>query len=395
MDHTTAPLGPDDPVVIVGAGQGGLQAAMSLRDHGFTGPLTLVGAERTAPYQRPPLSKSYLAGADDAGALTLRPPSFFQAHRIRLRSGVRAVDIDRVGGKLVLDTAERLPYRHLVLATGARPRALPIPGTDLAGVQPLRTVADADELRRRTSVPARLVIIGGGLIGMEAAATAVLAGHQVTVIEQQPRILSRVLGPDIAAYLDELHRAHGTTILTEHGVLALHGEAGRVREVRLDDGSRLPADIVLVCVGVLPNTRLATFTDLGVADGILVDDRLRTCDPAISAIGDCASFPCGDRRIRLESVHNAVDQARHLGALRTGALDAPFRAVPRFWTHQFQARVQMAGLAAPDDESVVDGDPGSGRFTVRRFRDGRLSAVESVNQPAVHLAARRLLAAAR
>lgn len=347
-----------------------------------------------APYQRPPLSKAYLAGETGRQALTLRPPDFFTGRDITLRSGVRAVGIDRAGGVVTLDTGERLPYRHLVLATGSRPRRLPVPGADLAGVCTLRTVADADALRSGMAAPARLVIIGGGLIGMEAAAIAAGAGHRVTVIEQHPRPMTRVVSAEVAAHLERLHRGHGTTILTGCAVAALHGGAGRVSAVELTDGTRKPADAVLVCIGAEPNSELAEAAGLTVDNGVVVDAGLRTSDPAISALGDCANFPSRDGagRVRLESVQNAVDQARHIAAQLTGGAAAPYRAVPWFWTHQFQARVQMAGLPDMADESLTHGDPASGKFAVYRFRHGRLSSVESVNRPAAQMAARALFA---
>ncbi|OZM71717.1 pyridine nucleotide-disulfide oxidoreductase [Amycolatopsis antarctica] len=385
-------------MVVAGAGQAGFQVALSLRDKGFTGPLTLVGEEHGLPYQRPPLSKAYLAGAAERGAVTLRAQEFFDDRGIELRHGHPAVAIDTGARALRLASGAALEYAHLVLATGSRARVLDLPGTGLDGVLLLRTLADADTLRTRLREPARVVIVGGGFIGLETAAFAAAAGHSVTVVEGLDRVLARAVAPELSEHVAAVHRHHGCAVLLGRGVTAMHGDGeGRVSAVELTGGERIEADVVLVGAGVLPNVELAATAGLPVDDGIVVDERLRTADPRISAIGDCASYPSpyAGCRTRLESVQNAVDQARFLAGSLTGEEHGPYRAVPWFWTHQFDMKIQMAGIGGPGDERVVRGDPAQGRFSVFRFDGDRLVRVESVNRMPDHMAARRLLAGER
>jgi 3-phenylpropionate/trans-cinnamate dioxygenase ferredoxin reductase subunit len=392
---TTTGLAEGSPVVIVGAGQGGVQVAASLREGGFAGPVTVVDTESGLPYQRPPLSKAFLTGDGSRSLIDLRSELFFEENSISLRTGQRVDGIDRAAGKVALGGGEYLDYAHLVLATGAAPRALPVPGADQEGVAVLRTLTDATTLRKLLpGQELRVVIIGGGFIGLEVAAVAAKLGHRVTIVETLPRLMARAVSPELAAHVADIHRSHGTEILLGHGVVALPGEGGRVRAVELDDGTRIDADLVLVGIGAVPNTGLAAQADLEVGDGIVVDDQLRTSDPAVSAIGDCASYPShhAGRRTRLESVQNAVDQARHVAhRLLTGSIE-PYRAVPWFWTTQFELRVQMVGLPQGEDERVIHGDPSTGRFSVLRFHNGRLNTVESVNRPQDHVGGRKLLA---
>ncbi|MDN3295395.1 FAD-dependent oxidoreductase [Streptomyces ficellus] len=383
-------------VVVVGAGQGGLDTAAALRGRGYTGRITLVGDEPVVPYQRPPLSKGFLTGAMTAGELELRPRSFFAAHDIELVSGNRAAKIDREGRTVLLESGTSLPYDRLVLATGARPRTLPVPGAAaLSGVLTLRGLADAERLRERlTGPPRRLVVVGAGFIGLELAATARKLGHEVTVVEAQARALARALTPVMSARLVAEHLDAGVRVLLSREVTALWGDSsGRVEVVELDGGERVPADLVVVGVGVLPNTELAAAAGLQVGDGVIVDAHLRTDDPDIHALGDCARFPSphAGRHVRLESVQNASGQAACVAAAICGEPVA-YTAVPWFWSEQYALRLQIAGLTAGHDETVVVGDPDGGRFSVFCFREGRLTGVESVNRPADHGIARRLLA---
>ncbi|GGN20425.1 pyridine nucleotide-disulfide oxidoreductase [Streptomyces fuscichromogenes] len=380
---------------MVGAGQGGLQVAASLREGGFAGPVTVVDTEPGLPYQRPPLSKAFLTDDGGRSRIELRSAAFFDEHGIGLRTGTGVVAIDRTAGKVALEQGEFLDYGHLVLATGATPRALPVPGADQAGVVVLRTLADATTLRGLLRGPARrVVIVGGGFIGLEVAAVAAKLGHQVTIVEVLPRLMARVASPELAAHVAEVHRDHGTEIVFGRCVVALRGAGGAVRAVELDDGTLLDADVVLVGIGAVPKTDLAVRAGLDVDNGVVVDGRLRTSDPAISAIGDCANYPShhAGRRTRLESVQNAVDQARHVAARIITGSDEPYRAVPWFWTNQFDLRVQMVGIPQDQDERVVHGDQVTGRFSVFRFHDGRLNTVESVNRAPDHVGARKLLA---
>ena len=376
-------------VLVVGAGQSGFQAVASLRDKGFAGRVVLIGDEPGVPYQRPPLSKAYLTGAAGPEQLRLRGEDFFAEKDIELVAG-RVAELDRAGSRVVLEDGTALEYDHLVLATGSRNRALPVPGADLPGVLTLRTRDDADRLRAELEQAGHVVVIGGGFIGLEFASHA---GRAVTVVEAQDRLLNRVATPEISAYFAELHERAGHTVLLGQGVTALHGE-GRVQEVELTDGTRLPADLAVIAVGVVPETALAAAAGLAVANGVVVDAHLRTEDPKIFAIGDCANFPCvqAGTATRLESVQNAVDQARCVAAAIAGVAE-PYASLPWFWTDQSGAKLQIVGILAGADRTVVAGDLAEGKFSVLSFRDGVLIAVESVNRPADHIAARRLFTA--
>ncbi|MFD8498943.1 NAD(P)/FAD-dependent oxidoreductase [Amycolatopsis sp. NPDC059657] len=378
-------------VLVAGAGQSGFQAAASLRDKGFGGRVVLIGDEPGVPYQRPPLSKQYLQGTAGVDALHLRPQDFFNDKDIELVDG-RVAAINRAESTVTLEDGTSLAYDHLVLATGARNRPLPVPGADLEGVLGLRTRDDADSLRTALEQAKDVVVIGGGFIGLEFAAHA---GRPVTVVEAQDRLLARVATPEISAHFATLHEQAGATLILGHGVTALHGD-GKVESVELTDGRRLPADLVVIGVGVLPETTLAEEAGLKVDNGIVVDEHLTTSDPKIFAVGDCANFPCvhAGQPTRLESVQNAVDQARWVAATITGA-PAPYDSVPWFWTDQLGNKLQIAGIGTGADNLLVTGDKDAGKFSILAFRDDVLIAVESVNRPSDHVSARRLLAATR
>jgi len=384
----------NDAVVIIGAGQGGFQLAASLRSGGHTGPIDLVGAEFHLPYHRPPLSKEYLAGSMLADGLQLRGSTFFAEKRIRLHRADPVVAVDRRRSSVRMESGATLRYDHLVFATGARPRNLPVPGMNQRGVLSLRDIGDADKLAGLLGVPRRMVIVGGGFIGLELAAVARAGGHSVTVVEALDRTLARAVSPELSSHLETVHAERGTQLLLGRSVSALHGMSGRVAEVELDDGVRVPADVVVAGIGIVPNVELAAEAGLTVANGIVVDERLLTPDDRVSAIGDCACFPSSharDRIVRLESVQNAVDQARFVAARILGNNQPRYDSVPWFWSHQFDVKIQMAGLPALDDRRMVLGDPGTGRFSVLRFDDGLLTCVETVGNPADHMAARKIL----
>jgi 3-phenylpropionate/trans-cinnamate dioxygenase ferredoxin reductase subunit len=377
-------------VVIVGAGQAGFQVAASLREAGFADPITLLGDEGL-PYQRPPLSKAYLAGKTDAAGLTLRTAAYFEDHRIARRSGVSATAIDRAARQVRLSDGGALAYDHLVLATGARNRALPVSGTDLAGVHQLRSLADADALKAARAAARAIAIVGAGFIGLEFAGLCAGSGIPVTVIEAADRPMARAVSAETAAFFTQAHSRAGIRFAFGAGVAGLEGEAGRVARVRLADGSAVEADLVLVGIGVVPNQDLAEAAGLAVGDGIHADAFLATADPAISAIGDCARVPsrfAEGRPVRIESVQNAVDQGRCLAA-RLAGHPAAYAAVPWFWSDQGPHKLQIAGLTRPDDSSVVRHSESG--LSVFRFRQGRLSGVETVDRPADHMAARRIL----
>ena len=380
-------------VVIVGGGQGGLEAAAALRAGGFDGAVTIVGEEPGLPYERPPLSKGLLSGELSAADVALRPEPFFGEQAIELLAGRRAASIDRDRRRVELDDATSLHYDHLVLATGARNRELDPAGGELDGVLGLRTLADAIELRERLARAQSVVIVGAGFIGLEVASVAAKAGLEVTVIEAQPRPMTRTTTAETAAFFSAAHRRNGVSLRLGRALAAIHGSGGRATHVEDTEGGKHPADVVLLAVGIVPNDELAAAAGLAVAHGVLVDDHLRTADPAISAIGDCARFPSRlwESPVLLESVQNAADQAHAVATRITGA-GAPYAAVPWFWSDQAGVRLQLAGRTADAEQTVLNGDPGGARFSTLCFRAGRLCGVESVGRAGDHVAARRLLA---
>ncbi|MCO5058120.1 MAG: FAD-dependent oxidoreductase [Rhizobiaceae bacterium] len=370
-------------VVIVGAGQGGLQAAVSLRQNGFDGSITLIGAEPRLPYQRPPLSKAYLQEGN-AEALMLRPASFFESKQVSYLSGTRVLEIDRRAGEVRLDGAagdRRLGYDHLILATGARNRRPPIDGIEHAC--DLRTLEHAVRLREALTVPRRIAVIGGGFIGLEFAAVARKLGHEVSVIEAATRLMSRAVSSAMSLYFEGWHRARGVSLHLGRAAAGIDPDG-----VTLDDGTRVGADFVLLATGVRPNSELAEAAGLLTHNGVTVDAQLCSSDPAISALGDCASFPDprSGRTVRLESIQAATDHAR-LIATRIAKGSCPdYAALPWFWSDQGDQKLQIAGYAGLEatEEVVSEG-------LVARFDAAGLVAVESVNNARVHMKARRLL----
>ena len=385
----------DAGVVILGAGQGGFQVATSLREAGFTGCIALVGDEPELPYQRPPLSKAYLAGALAAEGVRLRPHSFYDDHRIELMAGERVTAIERRERRLLFASGAKLGYDHLVLATGARPRRLPVPGIELDGVMYLRTLAEATELRERLAAARDVVLVGAGFIGLEFAAVAAKQGKRVRIIEATDRVMARVVSPAVSRCFAAAHARWGTEFLFRTSISRVIGEQGRVVAVETTAGGVLPTELLVICIGVVPNSELAAASGLATQDGIVVGADLLTADPPISAIGDCARYPSpfAEEPVRLESVQNAVDQARCV-AVGLAGRRTPYQAVPWFWSDQSELRLQIAGLTIGHDRAVVRGDPESGSFSVFCFRNGRVLGIESVNRAPDHIAGRRLLAAA-
>lgn len=393
-------LAPHGSVVIAGAGQAGLQAAMSLRDAGHDGPIALVGDEDALPYQRPPLSKGFLLQHVAPHNLTLRSAAVLASRCISTHLGDPAVSVDPNRGEVVLDSGLRLRFDHLILAAGARPRPLPIPEQPGAanGVLPLRSVRDAETLRRALDDSSEIIVAGGGFIGMEVAAAVRALGRRVTVVEGLGRPMARAVSSEVSRHLMAVHRSHGVRFAMGRRISAVKLDRDTVVGVELDNGQRLAADLVVVGVGVQPNVELAESSGLPVANGVCVDARLLTNDTRISAIGDCAEYPSihAGSRVRLESVQNAVDQARYVAARLTGAGGPRYQAVPWFWTYQYNQKVQIAGLGPADGRVVVNGNEADGSFSVYRFNpDGVLVCVESVNRTAEHVLARRILATAR
>lgn len=382
-----------DRIVIIGAGQAGLQTAVSLREAGHKGSITLVGDEPGLPYQRPPLSKAFLLGKIPTSGLDLRGRDFLSAQNIDLVECDPVLSINRQDQTVHLTSGVALSYDHLVLATGARRRELTIPGATLPGVHYLRTRPDAEMLQEKLAGARQALVIGAGFIGLEFAAVAAGRGLACTVIEAAPTLLARSVSRATADHIHQTHEALGTRFLFSQGIERLEaGADGNVANAWTLTGENITADLVLVGIGVIANDDLATKAGLSTNRGIVVDGTLRTSDPAISAIGDCvvAPHPQAERPLRIESVQNAIDQGRHLARTLTGQTEA-YAALPWFWSDQGSVKLQIAGLTAGHDRTVMRGDPASGRFSVFCYRGERLLGVESINRPADHMAARRFV----
>ena len=380
-------------VVAIGAGQAGAALAARLRSGGHDGPITLIGEEPVLPYQRPPLSKGYLLGEMGADRLTLRSADFYAEHDIALRLGAPVSAIDPKARTVTLGT-ETIRYDELVLTTGSVPRRLPAAiGGDLAGVYTVRTIADVDAERAEFSPGRRLVIVGGGYIGLEAAAVAAKLGLDVTVLEMAPRILQRVAAPETSDYFRALHTAHGVKILESTGLERLLGEAGHVTAARLTDGRELPADFVIAGIGILPATQLAEAAGLVIENGIRTNSHGRTSDPHIWAAGDCASFPWQGGRLRLESVQNAIDQADLVADNILGA-DKDYVPMPWFWSDQYDCKLQIAGLNTGYDRIVTRGPDGAA-VSFWYFKGDRLLAVDAMNDSRAYMVGKRLLETGR
>ncbi|MET3844700.1 3-phenylpropionate/trans-cinnamate dioxygenase ferredoxin reductase subunit [Bradyrhizobium sp. OAE829] len=381
------------PVVIVGAGHAGFQVAASLRQHGFAERIALLNDEGHLPYQRPPLSKAYLKGTGGPDSLMFRPEKFFSDQKIDLISD-RAVSIDRRAHKLLLGSGSFLDYGHLVLATGARNRLLDIPNANLEGVRYLRTLDESEALRHRIGSGQRVVVIGAGFIGLEFAATARGKGLEVDVVELGTRVMARAVTAEISEFFQSSHTAAGIRIHLGVQVTSIESTGSNVTGVSLSDGRHMPADLVVVGVGVLPNVELAAEAGLPVAAGIIVDEHLLTADPDISAVGDCALYasPRFGGSLRLESVQNATDHARCVAARLTGDAKV-YDGLPWFWSDQGPNKLQIAGLTTGYDQVVVRGDRGQGAFSAFCYKSGQLVGIESVNRAGDHMFGRRLLAA--
>jgi 3-phenylpropionate/trans-cinnamate dioxygenase ferredoxin reductase subunit len=386
--------------LIVGAGQAGLQLAVSLRQMGDAAAITLIGEESHAPYQRPPLSKEFLAGTAGPQSLQLRSPAFYADNGIELLRGEGTADVtlSRLGqpgsGTVLTTTGRSIAFDRLALTTGAAARRLTLSGADLDGICYLRGHDDAADLRVRLSRASRVVVVGGGFIGLEAAATARAAGLEVAVVEAGERLMARAVGAVVSDFYLEAHRRRGVRVLLSCGVTGFAGDdGGRVTGVLLDDGTQLPADLVLVGVGVVPRTEVAEWMGLLCEGGIVVDSCARTSEPGVVAAGDCTVRPdpmTGLGRVRLESVQNAISQAQSAAATLLGR-PAEVRAVPWFWSNQGSLRLQIAGLSAGHDMRVVRGTPEDEQFSVLYYRAGRLLAADAVNSPADYMAVRKAL----
>ena len=379
------------PVLIAGAGHAGFQLAASLRQHGYSEPIRLINDEAHLPYQRPPLSKAYLKGAGGADSLMFRPDKFYRDQNIELIAD-RAASIDRGARRLLLASGSSLDYGHLVLATGARNRLLDIPNANLEDVLYLRTLDESEALRLRIASARRVVVIGAGFIGLEFAATARAKGLEVDVVELGARVMARAVTAEISDFFQSRHTAAGIRIHLGVQATSIESDGTHVTGVSLSDGRHVPADLVVVGVGVLPNVELADEAGLPVAAGIIVNEQLLTSDPNVSAIGDCALFASHrfGGSLRLESVQNATDHARCVAARLTGDTKS-YDGQPWFWSDQRDDKLQIAGLTTGYDRVVVRGDPGQGSFSAFCYKSGQLVGVESVNRGSDHVFGRKIL----
>jgi len=383
-------------VIIIGAGQAGGETAQRLRQGGFEGEITLIGEEPAAPYQRPPLSKAYLKGEYDIDRLMLRPASVYAEERIALLTKTRGVWIDRANRKVRVEGGRELPYDALVLATGAKPRKLPLVGADLDGVYLFRTAADVDAVRERFVDGAKLIVIGAGYIGLEVAAVARQCGLEVTVVETAVRPLARVTSPEVAGFFLDEHTRQGVRFVLG-GQPALIKGSDRVTGVALSDGAELPADLVIAGIGVTPDIAIAEQCGLTINNGIVTDRQCRTSDPNIFAIGDCAARPMvhyEGRIVRLESVHNAVEGAKIVAATLTGGKEHTEEA-PWFWSDQYDLKLQIAGLFHGYDHVVFRGVMADRAFAAFYYKGDKLIAVDAVNRPAEYLGAKMLIQTGR
>lgn len=377
-------------LVIVGGGQAAAQVAQSLRQQNYSGAITLVGEEPFPPYQRPPLSKKYLAGELARERLFLRPAAFYAEKAITLVTGTRAEELDLAARRVRLGDGRALTYDRLLLATGSRVRRLEAPGATLSGVHYLRTIADVDAIAAELTPGARVALVGAGYIGLEVASVLRQKGFDVTVLEAAERVLARVVGPEVSAFYARCHADAGVAIHCRTGVRALRGTT-RVEAVEATDGRVFPCDIAIVGVGVLPNVELASAAGLACDNGIVVDEYARTADPNVVAAGDCTSHPLAGRRVRIESVPNAVHQGKVAAATIAGTPSA-YSEVPWFWSDQYDLKIQIVGLSAGYEEVVIRGDPATRSFAAFYLRAGELLAVDAVNSPREFLAAKKLVA---
>lgn len=382
-------------VVIAGAGHAAGELATSLRQNGYAGRVVMVGAEPYLPYQRPPLSKAFLAGEIEAEALYLKPQATYDKANVEFIANTRVDAIDRAGKNVTLSNGQTLHYDKLALAIGGRARKLALSGAELSNIFYLRTIEDVNAIRSNFESGKRLVIVGGGYVGLEVAAVAIKRGLQVTVLESMPRVLARVTAPEVSAFYEQVHRGAGVNLLTGVEVKGFEAgaENGKVGAVVCGDGTRVPADLVIVGVGLIPNTELAEAAGLAVDNGIVVDEFCRTSDPDIYAAGDCTNHPSAyldGRRLRLESVPNALEQARTAAACIAGK-PRPYNAVPWFWSDQYELKLQMVGLSQGYDQVVLRGSPAARSFIAFYLRNGKVIAADAISRSQEFMLARRIV----
>ncbi|GAC1624767.1 MAG: FAD-dependent oxidoreductase [Nevskia sp.] len=380
-------------IVVIGGGQAGSELANELRQQGYAGRVVIVAEEPHLPYKRPPLSKAFLTGTVPVDQLHVRSAAMLERANVEVIAGARVTRIDREAKRIELADGRALTYDKLALTTGGRPRTLSTPGADKPNVHALRTIADAQTLQALLVEGRRLVIVGGGYIGLEVAAMAVKAGVHVTVLESAPRVLVRVTAPEISAFYERVHREAGVDLRTGVHIAAFEGE-GRVTQVLLGDGSRIDTDAVIVGVGLIANTELAAEAGLAVDNGIVVDEFGMTSDPDIAAAGDCANRPSTllGQRVRIESVQNAMEFARCAARSLLGQPKA-YDELPWFWSDQYELKLQMCGLSGGYTDLVLRGSPETRSFAAFYLRDGSLIAADTVSRPQEFMIAKKLVAA--
>ena len=381
-------------IVIVGAGHAAGQAAASLRQEGYEGEVFIIGDEPYIPYQRPPLSKQYLSGEQGIERVYLRPEKFYASRNITLKTGVRVEQIDIVAQTVTTDSDETIPYEKLLIATGSRPRRLNLPGSDLPGIHYLRTISDVDAIRVEMAPGKKMVIVGGGYIGLEVASVGIKQELEVYVLEMEERILQRVTTPEMSTFYHELHSNRGVHVCTSTAVSGFSGD-GRVQAVlcsKENDEQAFPADLVVVGIGIIPNVELARDAGIDCDNGIVVDDRCRTSAANVFAAGDCTNHPNPllNRRLRLESVPNAMEQARVAASSMSGG-DKSYASIPWFWSDQYELKLQMVGFSADGDTQVVRGDKAGNHFAVFYLKNGTLVAADAVNSPREFMVCKQLV----
>ena len=380
-------------VIIVGAGHGGAQCAIALRQNGFTGSIAMIGRESEPPYERPPLSKEYFAREKSFDRLYIRPPAFWGEKDIELHLGIEVIAVDPAKKTLSLSNGSTAQYGQLVWAAGGDPRKLSCAGADLAGVHAVRTREDCDRLMGEIDGGVKnIAVIGGGYIGLEAAAVLTKLGCHVTLLEALPRVLARVAGPELSAFYEAEHRAHGVDLRTGVSVDSLVGE-GRVTGVKLADGSVIAADAVIVGIGIVASVGPLLAAGAAGANGVDIDDFCRTSLPDVYAIGDCAAFACayaGGTVMRVESVQNANDQGTCVAKAICGDAQ-PYKAFPWFWSNQYDLRLQTAGLSLGYDATVLRGDPANRAFSIIYLKAGRMIALDCVNMVKDYVQGRKLV----
>jgi 3-phenylpropionate/trans-cinnamate dioxygenase ferredoxin reductase subunit len=381
-----------DTIVIAGAGHGAGQVVATLKQRKYEGRIVLIGDEPYLPYQRPPLSKKYLAGELAPERLLLKPDSFYDDPQIDVRLNTRIDSIDRDAGTIMTADNEEISYDKLILAVGSRVRKVPAPGSDLPGVHYLRSIADVDAIRADIASRKRLVIVGAGYIGLEVAAVCRQLGLDVTVVEMEDRVMSRVVSPNVSDFFQVEHTNQGVKLLLSNTLAAFEGKR-RVKGIITADEQKIAADFVVVGVGIVPNTELAEAAGLDVDNGIIVDDQCQTADPDIYAIGDCTSHPNSifGQRLRLESVHNAVEQAKTAASNICG-VETHYSQVPWFWSDQYDLKLQIAGLSKGYDQVVLRGDPSSRSFSCLYLKEGALIGVDAINAPREFMQSKALIA---